>query len=381
MSTVLLPAIFQRSSAFVIFAFGLYLVVAHTALTALATQRGSLQPRARSLAPWLVGGYLAIWLAAALVTGDGSNFPLARPELRRPLSLVVGFGPMLLAVALLGASKTLRELNASMRPEWLIWVQTYRVAGLMFLFPFLYFGLVPAAFAVPAAVGDLLTGLAAPFVGSAVARRRPGALAWATAWNLFGIADLIVAPTAAIISGAQVIWLYPLVLVPLFVGPPLGILTHIYSLRNLATATHREGSRRSATAAEPLGAATWNPTRHDLDCVFSSGHPRPVRRKPMAEPWKYLPLSACPHGGGLPARLQSDQERCQACGLEADLRICLTCGYVGCCESHAAHDTEHYRQTGHPWIRPQGADYDFLWCYACNAFLEPKTVKPTEKLA
>jgi hypothetical protein len=236
------------------FALGLYLVVAHTVLMALAAQRASLQPRARSLAPWLAGGYLAIWLAAALVTGDGSNFPLARPELRRPLSLVVGFGPMLLAVALLGASKTLRELNASMRSEWLIWVQTYRVAGLMFLFPLLYFGLLPAAFAVPAAVGDFLTGLAAPFVGSAVARRRPGALAWATAWNLFGIVDLIVAPTAAVISRAQVIGLYPIALVALFVGPPLGILTHIYSLRNLSTAMHREGSRRSPTAAEALGA-------------------------------------------------------------------------------------------------------------------------------
>jgi len=253
MSTVLLPAIFQRSSGFLIFALGLYLVVAHTVLTALAAQQGSLQPRARSLAPWLVGGYLAIWLAAALVTGDGANFPVARTDLR-PLSLVVGFGPMLLAVALLGASKRLRELNASMRPEWLIWVQTYRMAGLMFLFPFLYFGLVPAAFAVPAAVGDFLTGLAAPFVGSAVARRRPGALAWATAWNLFGIVDLIVAPTAAIVSRAQVIGLYPLALVPLFVGPPLGILTHIYSLRNLSTATHREGSRRSPTAVSPSAA-------------------------------------------------------------------------------------------------------------------------------
>lgn len=256
MSTVLLPAIFQRSSAFVIFAIGLYLVVAHTLLTVLAAQRGSLRPKARSLAPWLVGGYLAGWLSAALVTGDGSNFPLARPELRLPLSLVVGFGPMLLAVVLLGASKTLRGLNASMRPEWLIWVQTYRMAGLMFLFPFLYFGLVPAAFAVPAAVGDFLTGLAAPFVGAAVARRRPGARAWATAWNLFGIVDLVVAPAAAIVSGAPAIVLYPLALVPLFVGPPLGILTHVYSLRNLSTAMHREGSRRLLAAEERLGAAT-----------------------------------------------------------------------------------------------------------------------------
>jgi hypothetical protein len=245
---------FQRGSAFVIFAFGLYLVVAHTVLMALAAQRSSLPPRARSLAPWLVGGYLAIWLAAALVAGDGSNFPLARPELRRPVSLVVGFGPMLLAVALLGASKTLRELNASMRPEWLIWVQTYRMAGLMFLFPFLYFGLVPSAFAIPAAAGDFLTGLAAPFVGSAVAHRRPGAQALATAWNIFGIVDLIVAPTVAVLSRAQVIALYPLALVPLFIGPPLGILTHIYSLRNLSTATRGAESRGHLPPQEPLGA-------------------------------------------------------------------------------------------------------------------------------
>jgi hypothetical protein len=124
-----------------------------------------------------------------------------------------------------------------------------------FLFPFLYFGLVPAAFAIPAAVGDFLTGLAAPFVGSAVARRRPGALGWATAWNVFGIVDLVVAPAAAILSHAQVIAFYPLALVPLFVGPPVGILTHVYSLRNLSTASDLAAARRAGLAAQPAGAA------------------------------------------------------------------------------------------------------------------------------
>src|SRR5262249_20423056 len=123
---------------------------------------------------------------------------------------------------------------ADMPSEWLIWVQTYRVAGLMFLYPFLYYGVIPAAFAVPAAAGDFLTGLLAPAVGSAVARRDPRALSWAVAWNLFGILDLIVAPATAVLSRAAVIGVYPLALVPLFLGPPLGILTHIYSLRNLA---------------------------------------------------------------------------------------------------------------------------------------------------
>jgi hypothetical protein len=54
------------------------------------------------------------------------------------------------------------------------------------------------------------------------------------AWNIFGLLDLIVAPAAAVLSQAQMIGLYPLSLVPLFIGPPLGILTHVYSLRNLA---------------------------------------------------------------------------------------------------------------------------------------------------
>jgi hypothetical protein len=254
MSPSLLPVVVQRGTATFIFALGIFLVAGHSVLTALAAQRGALGGRARALAPWLVGAYLGSWLAVGLLVGDGASFPLSDPELRRPVSIAVGFGPMLLAAGLLFASRTLRTLNASMPSEWLIRVQAYRMAGVMFLFPFLYFGVVPAAFAVPAAVGDFLTGLAAPFVASAVARRRPGALGWATAWNVFGIVDLVVAPTAAVLSGANVIALYPLALVPLFIGPPLGILTHIYSLRNLAAVARRESVPRETAGPERLAA-------------------------------------------------------------------------------------------------------------------------------
>ena len=63
------------------------------------------------------------------------------------------------------------------------------------------------------------------------------------AWNLFGTLDLIVAPATALYFQAQVLGIYPISLVPLFLGPPLGILTHILSLRNLAVAkTLRPGS-------------------------------------------------------------------------------------------------------------------------------------------
>jgi Zn-finger in ubiquitin-hydrolases and other protein len=35
------------------------------------------------------------------------------------------------------------------------------------------------------------------------------------------------------------------------------------------------------------------------------------------------------------------------------LRMCLLCGYVGCCDkSNNTHAREHFRQTGHPLTRP-----------------------------
>jgi hypothetical protein len=67
-----------------------------------------------------------------------------------------------------------------------------------------------------------------------VAQNRPHALKWAVAWNLFGTFDLIDATATALIFQAPVLTIYPIALVPLFLGPPLGIVTHILSLRNLA---------------------------------------------------------------------------------------------------------------------------------------------------
>ncbi len=86
--------------------------------------------------------------------------------------------------------------------------------------------------------------------------------------------------------------------------------------------------------------------------------------------WKRIKKTDCPHRDALDEAVASERAECEACGLTKDLRICLTCGYVGCCESHGAHDTEHFRQTGHPLIRPHRTEYDWLWCYRCRALLE-----------
>lgn len=230
-----LPVSLHRTTAFVIVALAIFIVAAHTAIAAMVAQRTALSPRAKIVIPFLIAAFLASWLAIATIVADGSNFSVA-PESRRLASGLVALIPFVIAVTALFASRSIRAINAATPKAWFIAIQTYRFAGIMFVFPFLTYGIVPAGFGWPAGVGDALTGIFAPVVALVVARNQPHAFKWAVAWNIFGTLDLIVAPATALFFQARVLNIYPLALVPLFLGPPIGILTHIYSLRNLATA-------------------------------------------------------------------------------------------------------------------------------------------------
>ena len=49
------------------------------------------------------------------------------------------------------------------------------------------------------------------------------------------------------------------------------------------------------------------------------------------------------------------------------LRICLTCGNVGCCDdSPNRHATAHSTDSGHPIIRSLEPGEDWSWCYVDN---------------
>ena len=219
-----IPPFLQGIAALVVFAEGAFLVAWH-ARQAERTRPGT--------AP-LVAGFLALWFAAALLLGDSAHFPLPSERLRQPLSGLVALVPFAAALLWVFRSAPGRAINSATVPAALIAVQFYRVAGIFFLFPYLAYGTLPAGFALPACVGDTITGLAAPFVALALLRRWRGSVTLAVAWNLFGTLDLIVAPALATYLKVPILAMYPLSLVPLFVGPPLGILTHVLSLRNLA---------------------------------------------------------------------------------------------------------------------------------------------------
>lgn len=46
------------------------------------------------------------------------------------------------------------------------------------------------------------------------------------------------------------------------------------------------------------------------------------------------------------------------------LRLCLTCGHVGCCDSSPnRHARKHFYAEGHPIVRSFEPGEDWRWCY------------------
>lgn len=59
---------------------------------------------------------------------------------------------------------------------------------------------------------------------------------------------------------------------------------------------------------------------------------------------------------------------CEECLQTGDrwvhLRLCLTCGHVGCCDqSKNKHATQHFHATQHPIIQSLERGEDWRWCY------------------
>jgi uncharacterized UBP type Zn finger protein len=47
------------------------------------------------------------------------------------------------------------------------------------------------------------------------------------------------------------------------------------------------------------------------------------------------------------------------------LRLCMSCGHVGCCDSSKnRHATRHFQRTGHPLVRSIEPGERWIWCYA-----------------
>ena len=207
---------------------------------------GAVASQVRRLAPDLARrrllAWLLAWLAVDVALGALDAFAAAadRPLPGIAAGIVV---PFLGGLWLLGRRGRVSRLVAAAPLSSLIGVQVYRVAGAVFLLAWAE-GRMPAAFALPAALGDLAVGLSAPLVAALVRRRSPRSRPIAVAWNAVGLADLVLAVTLGALTSPTpfqpiavghpnaLISRLPFVLIPVF-AVPLSLLLHAATLRRL----------------------------------------------------------------------------------------------------------------------------------------------------
>ncbi len=66
---------------------------------------------------------------------------------------------------------------------------------------------------------------------------------------------------------------------------------------------------------------------------------------------------------------------CAECLLKGEswvhLRMCMSCGHVGCCDdSKNKHATQHFHETDHAIVKSLEPGEDWKWCYADEMYVE-----------
>lgn len=183
---------------------------------------------------------LLSWYLMVLFIGRMGLF--AKNPLVAPF-LLIGFIVLFGILQKVYKSKKVQEISDNIPIPWIIGIQAYRIVGFGF-FIFYLQGQLPAQFAFPAGIGDMIVGIAAPYIALLFILKKPYAKKAGILWNILGISDLIVAIGVGILSfprpiqviqsepSTELISLFPLVLIPLF-AVPLAFLLHLFSLRLL----------------------------------------------------------------------------------------------------------------------------------------------------
>jgi len=202
----------------------------------------------------LMFALISAWFALAFAASALGVFHTDPNQPPLPLLLAV-LTPIILFVVWYFASKSFREFILSLNPATLTLVQSWRIAGFVFLALYTYH-ILPGILALPAGWGDIFIGTTALFVATKWAN--PDHRTSFIVWQFLGIADLV----AAIAMGAgagflttqavtgEPMTLLPLSLIPVF-AVPFCLILHFISIAQ-ARRWPRE-SRMPATSSQSLG--------------------------------------------------------------------------------------------------------------------------------
>jgi hypothetical protein len=188
------------------------------------------------------------WFAAAQYLAL-ENVYQPTPNGSLPTVLLGLLIPLIAAAVSLWLSPSIASLVSAIPLPWIVAAQIYRIGGGIFLMLWAD-GRMPWQFALPAGIGDVVTGAVAVVVAILLAQNAAGARRAAYVWCLFGIADLVVAVTMGGLTSPGLLHLlahdapnvlitsYPLVMVPTF-AVPLALMLHglvLWRLRQSAAA-------------------------------------------------------------------------------------------------------------------------------------------------
>jgi hypothetical protein len=201
----------------------------------------------------IIGWFL---LALALASADAYRGTTDRiPTIQYEI-----FVPILIGGLLIWRSPRVARIIDAVPQHWLVGVQLYRALGVIFLILYAT-GKLPGLFAWPAGLGDVLVGVLAPVVAIAYWRGPRENADLVSAWNLFGLADLVVAVTTGFLTSPSAFQLFafdlpnelisqfPLVLIPVFLVP-LSVLLHLASLTKLRRGALCDNDRREIARAQ-----------------------------------------------------------------------------------------------------------------------------------
>ena len=208
---------------------------------------------ARSLPLALIGSWFCLVLLAAW-SGAFASTDASQP----PLLIVAVVLPVVAFLLAYATSAAVRAFVLSRDLAWLTVLQSWRVAGFAML-PLYAVHALPASFALPAGVGDVLVGFSAPFLAATIVDGRPTRPRLFVAWTVFGMLDLVTAVTLGALNSPSSIGLLagdvttapmarlPMSLIPTF-GVPFTLIVHIASLLQLRA---REAERPALRLAAP----------------------------------------------------------------------------------------------------------------------------------
>jgi hypothetical protein len=200
----------------------------------------------KSYAPLILPAILVL-LWAGVITVMAQSGWFIQPSGELPVRLAIAFTmpPLLFAVAH-SLFAPVRAWVTTLDLGIIVLAQSWRVIGIVFLFLW-GLGDLPAAFALPAGLGDIAVGVFAIYVGRSVLHRTSG---WQTQtrWLVgLGLLDFAIALSSAVLAsegrplqlaGAPLPTMmqeFPMVLIPTF-GVPLFAILHLiawFRLRDL----------------------------------------------------------------------------------------------------------------------------------------------------